>query len=449
MESGPISRRQFLTGATAGAAVLLSGTRGLSSALHGNLARLGGSQASGGTAQVWVASEAENPAIQTAINTFNKTSDVKLELVIVPATTSMNTKVRVAIKTSKRPNMFFNWAGGSIQPYVQDGLLVDLTSSLDAKPSVKNSFLPSVLGAAEINNQFYGIPVKGIQPVVFFYNKTMFKDYKVSPPSTWDELLSAIKVFNSNNITPILLPGATNWCTLMYLEYISARLGPYNVFEDLLSNNPKSWENPVILKTLQYCVDLVNANAFGSTFKTLNYSDGVADALFAKGKGAMMLMGTWDYGTQVTTYHDFAVNDIGWMTFPTIPGGTGNPAAVAGNPSNWLSVVKTTPDVDQACVDFLMTQMNSSTFVHNLIAVGDVPAIEGIEDELKKAPNAAFAIGTYNLVKNAPSFELSWDQAVSQSYGPELDTAIQQVFFKQISPQQFVDKMMKYASEAS
>ena len=450
MEGQSVSRRQFLTGATAGAAMLLAGASGVTSALRSGLERSPATRrrAAGGTASIWVVTEAENNAIQTAINAFNKHSPVKLQLVVVPATTTMNTKVRISIKTSKRPNMFFNWAGGSIAPYVKEGLLVNLTPPLDANPKVRNSFLPSVLDAAKINGQYYGIPVKGVQPVVFFYNKTMFKDYKLSPPKTWDELLHVVKVFNSKNITPILLPGYTDWTTLMYLEYISARLGPYSVFSDLLTNNPKAWENPVILKALKLCVDLVNANAFGSTYKTLNYSNGEADALFAKGKGAMMLMGTWDYGTQVTTYHSFAVNDIGWMPFPTIPGGTGNPNALAGNPSNWLSVVKTTPEVDKACVDFLETQMNSAAFVRNLISVGDVPAISGIEDELKKAPNAEFALGTYNLVKNAPSFELSWDQAVSQSYGPQLDTAIQQIFFKEISPQQFVDKMMTYAKEA-
>jgi xylobiose transport system substrate-binding protein len=447
MEGPFISRRQFIVGATAGAALILSGCGTNDSASQKPSSTSPTSKAIGATASIWVLSEPENVAQKYAVDQFNKHSSVKMKLVVVPSTDSMNTKVRIAIKTSERPNMFFNWAGGSIRPYVLDDLLVDLTPSLNAKPAVRKSFLPSILDAATVNGHYYGIPIEGVEPNVMFYNKKIFKEYSLSPPDTWSELLQVVKVLKSKGVTPILLPGATDWTVLMYLEYISARLGPYSVFEDLQTNNPKAWENPIIKQTLEYCLDLVNVGAFGSTYKTLNYSDGIASALFAKGEGAMMLMLANQYATFVTSYPKFAP-DLGWFPFPTIEGGTGDPDTLTGNPTNWLSVVKTTPAVDAACVDFLETQLNTEEFVAKLIAVGDIPAVEGIEDLLAKSPYGSFSTGIYELVKKAPYFELSWDQAVSESYGPDLDTAIQQVFFKEISPQQFVDKMAKYAEEA-
>jgi xylobiose transport system substrate-binding protein len=59
---------------------------------------------------------------------------------------------------------------------VQAGQLVDLGPQLSADTTWKNSFLPSVLDAGKIDGKYYGIPLRGMQPVILFYNKTLFAD---------------------------------------------------------------------------------------------------------------------------------------------------------------------------------------------------------------------------------------------------------------------------------
>ena len=46
------------------------------------------------------------------------------------------------------------------------------------------------------------------------------------------------------------------------------------------------------------------------------------------------------------------------------------------------------------------------------------------------------------MVKNAPSFTLSWDQALESQIATPMTTNIQKMFNGQLTPQQFVTAMM-------
>ena len=48
---------------------------------------------------------------------------------------------------------------------------------------------------------------------------------------------------------------------------------------------------------------------------------------------------------------------------------------------------------------------------------------------------------TFDMVKNAPSFQQSWDQALSPAQAEALLNNIDQLFLKSITPQQFAENM--------
>jgi xylobiose transport system substrate-binding protein len=433
MDYQAVTRRRFLAQTAAGAALL------------GGLAACGssGPGGSGGDAQIWVDTDAaENPIQQAAVDAFNKSASTKMTLVKVPSTQSMNDKVRTAMGSPNRPNIFFNWGGGSIRDYAESNRLVDFTPKFNADPKWRDSFLPSVLKAGQIDNKYYGIPMKGIQPVVLFYNKTMFAQYKLSPPKTWDDLLSLIRTIKSKDITPIVLGGSDSWTELMYLEYLVDRLGAPSVFANLQTGKPDAWTDPVILKSLKMIRSLVDMGTFGSNYQSIGFGNGSASALFAKGKAAMHLMGTWEFTGQVKSAPTFAHNDLGFSTFPTVPDGKGDPSDVVGNPTNYFSVTKS--GKSDACVSFLKKEMTSEAYVTALIKAGDIPAVTGLDAQLKQnAPNPDFAATIYSMVQKAPNFTLSWDQALSPSVGDAVVTNLQKVFNKQIQPEAFVTAMQK------
>ncbi|AXK34903.1 extracellular solute-binding protein [Streptomyces armeniacus] len=375
---------------------------------------------------------------RSAVKRFNKSADAKVKLEEVPGSDYV-AKLRTAMGSPSGPDIFFNWGGGSIRPFQEAGRLTDLTDAVRADPKLKNGFLPSVMKAGELEGRNYGIPMRGMQPVILFYNKSVFDKHSLTPPETWDDLQQIIDTVRGKGITPFALGGVDVWTELMWLEYLVDRIGGEKVFARIQNDEGARWEDPAVLKAAEQVKDLIDGGAFGKNFSSVGYDSGGAPALFAQGKAAMHLMGSWEYPTQLGKHPEFAEKDLGWAVFPTVTGGTGDPRNVVGNPTNYWSVHANVGNKD-AAIAFL-TEMASDRYAKALIANGDVPATAGAEKLLDSSPSPEFSKFQYKLVQDAPSFTLSWDQALPSDLSAPMLTEINKLFVGQSSPRQFVSAM--------
>jgi raffinose/stachyose/melibiose transport system substrate-binding protein/xylobiose transport system substrate-binding protein len=191
------------------------------------------------------------------------------------------------------------------------------------------------------------------------------------------------------------------------------------------------------------CQDLAKRGAFGKNFASINYDNTGASRLFATGKAAMFLMGSWEYSSQASNNPEFVRSgNLGWVPFPKVDGGAGDPKNVVGNPSNYFSVTSRSSHRD-AAVNFVVSMVTSKEYISALIDAGQVPAVKGVDKQLATSANADFATFTYRMVADAKAFTQSWDQALSPSVASELLTNLQKLFLSDISPQQFVTAMEK------
>ncbi|MDQ0840940.1 xylobiose transport system substrate-binding protein [Streptomyces sp. V1I6] len=375
---------------------------------------------------------------QAAVDEFNKTSDVKVKLVSVPGAEYVN-KLRTAMGSPNAPDVFFNWGGGSIKPYVDAGQLVDLSPHFQKDETLRRGFLPSVVEAGSLDGKVYGVPMRGMQPVMLFYNKALFAENNLQPPKTWEDLQKAISTFKAKKITPFALGGTDAWTQLMWLEYLLDRIGGPEVFKKIQNGDSSAWGDPAVLKAAQTTRQLIDDGAFGKNFNSVSYANGGAPALFAQGKAAMHLMGSWEYSTQLGKAPDFAKKDLGWTAFPTVAGGTGDPGNVVGNPTNYWSVNARTKHKD-AAIDFLKT-MASKDYSKALVDNGDIPTTANASQLLETSPNPEFAEFQYKMVQLAPSFTLSWDQALEASKATPMLTEINKLFAGKSTPEQFVEAL--------
>ncbi|MEV2246715.1 extracellular solute-binding protein [Streptomyces sp. NPDC049970] len=392
----------------------------------------------GGTITAYVYGDDAVKVQQAAVDTFNKTSEVKVKLVSVPGTDYVN-KLRSAMGSPSAPDVFFNWGGGSVKPYVDSEDLVDLTSTVKDDATLKDGFLPSVMEAGSLDGKIYGVPMRGMQPVMLFYNKALFEEHGLQAPRTWQDLEKAVATFDEAGITPFALGGADKWPELMWMEYLLDRIGGPEVFRRIQNGDTDGWGDPAVLETARTVRKLIDDGAFGKNFNSVDYGNGGAPTLLSKGKAAMHLMGSWEYSTQLGKAPEFARKDLGWTTFPTVTGGVGDPANVVGNPTNYWSVNARTKHRDTA-VAFLKT-MASKTYAQALVDNGDVPTTSNAASMLSGSPNPQFAADQYQMVRKAPSFTLSWDQALEARYATPLLTEISKLFAGKSTPEQFVEAM--------
>ncbi|MEV1290214.1 extracellular solute-binding protein [Micromonospora sp. NPDC049679] len=432
----PVSRRTVMGLAGAGAGALILGTSAC-----GDDPKGGGGLEAPGDLDVWVLQdEAQNAVQNGAVTRFNAAHKAKAK--ITPfANDPYRDRLRVAMGSRTQPDIFFNWGSGSIREYVDAGLLVDLTPTLNEDAAFKAKWIPSVLESGKIGGAFYGIPNRGMQPVILYYNKDVLKRVGVQqPPATWSQMLAFVDELKKAGITPFAVAGSQTWTLLMWLEYFVDRLGGPQPFQRIADGDSDGWKDPAIAGAIDKIRELVDRGGFASNFASVGYETGGSGTLFAQGRAAMHLMGSWEYTNQVREQPQFARSALGFATFPAIEGGTGNPKAIVGNPTNYFSVTKSSDNVE-ASIAFLK-EMASDAYVDDYIGRGDVPAIADIESRFDRSPSPEFARFVYGMVRDASSFQLSWDQAIANRVAQPMLTNLQKVFLKQLDATGFVTAMV-------
>lgn len=374
--------------------------------------------------------DAQNPVEQYAVDAYNKTAEgkkVKAVLQTIPGA-DYQTKLQTIMGSSNAPDVFFNWGGGSITQFQKAGLLLPLNSFMKANPKLKSSFLPSILNAAKIGNNYYGIPMRGTQPVMLFYNKSVLAAHKLTPPKTWAELLSDVTALKSGGVqVPIALGGADQWPTLMWFEYLYDRVAGPSFVTDALAGKSSLWSTAASNKALADLAQLINAGGFGpsKSWDSVYFTKNQTAQLMVSGQAAFELMGSWDYSTIQAQSASFAASNLGYTAFPSIPGGKGNLNDLAGNTENYYSVLAKTR-YPQAVADFL-TVMYSSTFVKKELALGNLTTTTSTPG-LISGTTAPYLKYQYGLIKKAPAFQLSWDQAWPQTDSNAIHTAVADYF---------------------
>lgn len=352
-------------------------------------------------------------------------------------------KIRSAVGADQAPTLVYSWgSGGLLKSWVAAGKILDLTPEVAKDPALTGRYLPSVAKAGVIDGKTYAVPNNGMQPVFLFFNKDLFARVGAQPPKTWDDLMALVPKFTAAGIAPFSLGGQSKWPQLMWEEYLVDRIGGPGVFDAIAANKPGAWSDPAVVEANRKIQQLVDAGGFVKGFNSISTDSNADLALLYTGKAAMYLMGSWAFPTIKKADPDFAADKLGYTGFPAVPGGKGDPADVAGNPANFWSVSAQASDAQkQAALKYLREGVMNDAYVDTLLSGGSVPPVNGIETKLAKAQDPQYLSYVYGLARNAPNFQLSWDQALSPGQADALLNNLDQLFLKRITPEQFSANM--------
>ena len=405
----------------------------------------GGAQPAGGggspsNLSVWALTGAKQDTYQLSFDSWGEANPDHPFAVEYFANDSYKEKIRTAIGSGNSPTLVFNWAGGTLADYVANESVVDLTGKVD---EVLSRTIESIAGVAQVDGKQYGVPNNDTQPVILYYNTELFEQNSVTPPTTWAELMSAVETFSAAGITPLSLAGQSVWPELMYIQYLTDRIGGEGVFQKVMAGEPDAWSDPAITSALERIVELVDAGAFGSSFGSVAADAGADAALVHTGKAAMLLQGSWVYGTFKQDAPDFVADGkLGFLNFPAVEGGAGDPANVVGNPANyWAVSADADPEVQELAIQYLNEFNLNEEMVDSFLSIGAIPAVKGIEHRLPELDDGDFLSFAYDMVLSAPHFQLSWDQALPPAPAQELLTNLSQVFTGEKEPADFVTAM--------
>ncbi|MER7923070.1 extracellular solute-binding protein [Streptomyces sp. NPDC096057] len=404
---------------------------------------------SGGATYWYLNGQPQEGVRAGAVDAFNKAHPKEQ----IKDTTFQNdaykTKIKTSIGAGKAPTIIWGWGGGTLRTYVEAGQVEDLTSWFGEHSEVKKSLFPSSFGAATVNGKIYAMPVETVQPIILYYNRKVFDQVGVEPPKSWGDIMALVPRFNAKGIAPFSLGGQSRWTNMMWLEFLFDRIGGSQLFQAIIEGEKNAWSNPDAIAALTKVQELVKAHGFVKGFSSITADSNADQALLYTGRAAMMLHGAWSYGIQKADGGDFVSSgSLGYMTFPPVEGGKGDPSDTVGNPAQYLSISsKASAEQKKVAKDFFATGVLQDEEVKQWIDNGSVPIRLGTEKLLAASKNADFLQFTYDIASKAKVFGQSWDQALSPTAAETLLDNIVKLFQLSVSPQQFADNLNAVTSK--
>lgn len=191
--------------------------------------------------------------------------------------------------------------------FYDNGYLYDLTNVI---PNLA-SFNPMVVNAwSTKQGTTYGLPSVGVTHGIY-YQKALFAEYNIQEPTNWNEFIAACETLLNGGET-VFAQGTLDSWTLYEIAFsgLGANFYGGEVARQALMSGTNKLTDPNFLAAFSAVNSLKKYLPEG--YHTLGYE--AMKQLFASGKAAMFLGGSWE----ISTFEDLGIdsNEIGWFAPP-------------------------------------------------------------------------------------------------------------------------------------
>ncbi|MCD9020370.1 ABC transporter substrate-binding protein [Cohnella silvisoli] len=172
---------------------------------------------------------------------------------------------------------------------VTDPVIRDNWLDISGQPYLER-FLPGALKSGQADGKQYLFPMLATS-VVTYYNKKIFADLGLSVPKTWAEFVEVCEKIKASGVDPVMFGGKDQWPINMILIGLEAGIvqGSQPDFYSGMKTETTKFTDPAwveVYTKLQTLSKYLQKNAVGLAY-------GEAPGLFAQGKAAMMIDGSW------------------------------------------------------------------------------------------------------------------------------------------------------------
>lgn len=243
--------------------------------------------------------EAENPDIKVVQNQ-------------VP---DADTAIRTLLVKNKTPDVITLNASGNFGQLARAGVFHDFTGDPlvdEVNPAVQEVLADlGTYNGDEINSLGFASNADAI-----IYNRDIFAEQGLEPPTTWDELIEVCEQLKAAGITPFYGTLSDAWTAMPAFNGIGAYAAEGGFFDDLRAQGTEVGpDSPVSFQkdfggTLEQLQELYSYAQEG--YRGRGYDDG--NPAFANGESAMYLQGVWALAPILDNNPDF---NAGIFPYPT------------------------------------------------------------------------------------------------------------------------------------
>lgn len=237
--------------------------------------------------------EAANPGVKVNVNY----SDVE----------SYKTSIRNFLVTSP-PDLAFWFTGARMRAFTKHSLFTDLTPFFSANKL--NGPMKPFLPAVSDNGKVYMMPTN-VTTWGFFYNKQVFEKAGITPPKTWNDLMTDAAKLKATGIIPFTIGTRDLWANDLWFDYLDLRVNGLD-FHMRLMDGKERYTDARVKKVFNIWGDAIKKGYFQENASSYGWQEAIP--FLAQGKAAMYLLGPYILTSLPANVH----GNIGFFKFPVV-----------------------------------------------------------------------------------------------------------------------------------
>jgi glucose/mannose transport system substrate-binding protein len=229
------------------------------------------------------------------------------------AGTNAKTVLKTRLQGGQPPDSWQVHAGKELVSYVDAGQMQPLTDFF-AEQGWNEVMPPLLLEQITYQGEIWSVPVNIHRSNVLWYNKQVFADAGLEPPTTFDEFFAVAEALQAADIIPLAVGGLDKFETPHLFE--SVLLGTFGATDYAALFQPGAdWSDPRVneaIGTLEHMLEFSNSDRSAIGWAA-------AMDLVLEGRAAMTIMGDWAHGYALSKGAEPDV-DYGWVAAPNNQG---------------------------------------------------------------------------------------------------------------------------------
>ena len=214
------------------------------------------------------------------------------------------------------PDLLFGEIGYDLtQVSRQDSLarLNDLWTQAD----LFETFPTSLQALSLLDGNQYYLPMV-TSWVAIYYNISLFEQYDLTPPQTWDELLQVCDTLQLQGIRPLAL-GPPDWTGMYWFDYLNLRLNGIEFHRQLLQGQVP-FDDARVQRVFDAWRGLLERRCFGDYTRPLGIMDSRLaivhgeEGVISQGQAAMTLVASWE----MHAFSEKFQTEIDFFRFPIL-----------------------------------------------------------------------------------------------------------------------------------
>ena len=340
------------------------------------------------------------------------------------------TKIKTALAAGEAPDLFYMWGGSFAGPYIKAGNILPLDPYLN--DGTKDKLIKGSIESWTYDGKIYSLPMFTFIANLYC-NKELFSKAGAKIPTTWDELLDAVKALRAAGITPVVVGEKDRWPGMYWFDILAMRQAG-NEACLVAMKYPAQFKRQEYLDAASRLSELVRLKAFNDNAFGIGFNEMLND--FTEGKAAMIYQGNW-VDVSIEDASAETKGKVVAVPFPTIKDGKGSSSEFFGGDADGFYININTKNREEAvrALKFISEKAGKEGYLNGAgLACWKTDGL----DETRLSP---LAKQSAELMSTGTSFVGWWDTILPAADSEIHKSLVAELFAGKMTPEEFVREM--------